>query len=178
MDPVIDMALRTALAVLFLAAALHKLRDLARFRATLAAYHVLPPQLVPLGALALAATELGLAITLAAPQLRSPSLVAAAGLLSIYGGAMAVNLARGRRDIDCGCAGPTARRPISSALVVRNAVLAAAALGGLLPVSPRPLSWVDGITVLGATVTLAALYPTFDRLLALAPSRAMLRGGR
>jgi len=177
MDPVIDTALRAGFAVLFLAAAFHKIRDLARFRATLAAYRLLPPRLVAPGALALAVTELGLAVALAAPPLRGPSLLAAAGLLSIYGGAMAVNLARGRRDIDCGCAGPAARRPISGVLVARNAVLAAVALGGLLPVSPRPLSWVDGITVVGATVTLAALYPAFDRLLALAPRRAMLRGG-
>src|SRR5262249_29428406 len=177
MDPVIDMALRTALAGLFLAAALHKLRDLDRFRATLAEYDVLPPRLVPVGAIVLTGAELGLAVALAVPSLRTASLVAAAGVLSIYGGAMAVNLARGRRHIDCGCAGPAARRPISGVLVARNAVLAAAALGGLLPVSPRALSWVDGVTVLGATATLAALYAAFDRLLSLAPTRAMLRGG-
>ena len=177
MDPVIDAALRTGLSVLFLAAAVHKLRDLARFRATLAEYHLLPPRLVPFGAIALVAAELGLAVTLVAPPLRTASLVAAAGLLLIYGGAMAVNLARGRRHIDCGCAGPAARRPISGGLVARNAVLVAAALGGLLPVSPRPLFWVDAVTVLGATATLATLYAALDRLLALAPTRAMLRGG-
>jgi Methylamine utilisation protein MauE len=177
MDPVIDAALRTGLSVLFLAAAVHKLRDLARFRATLVEYHLLPPRLVPCGAIALVAAELGLAVTLVAPPLRTASLAAAAGLLLIYGGAMAVNLARGRRHIDCGCAGPAARRPISGGLVARNAVLAAAAFGGLLPVSPRPLFWVDAVTVLGATATLATLYAALDRLLALAPTRAMLRGG-
>jgi len=177
MDPVIDTALRAGLSVLFLAAAVHKLRDLARFRATLAEYHLLSPRLVPLGAIVLVVTELGLAVTLVAPPLRRAALIAAAGLLSIYGGAMAVNLARGRRHIDCGCARPAARRPIGGVLVTRNAVLAAAALGGLLPVSPRSLSWVDGITVLGATATLAALYVAVDRLLALAPARALLRGG-
>ena len=177
MDPVIDTALRAGLSVLFLAAAVHKLRDLARFRATLAEYHLLSRRLVPLGALVLVVTELGLAVTLVAPPLRRAALLAAAGLLSIYGGAMAVNLARGRRHIDCGCAGPATRRPIGGVLVTRNAVLAAAALGGLVPVSPRPLSWVDGITVLGATATLAALYAAVDRLLALTPARALLRGG-
>src|SRR5262250_2704837 len=104
MDPVIDTALRAGLSVLFLAAAVHKLRDLARFRATLAEYHLLSPRLVPLGAIVLVVTELGLAVTLVAPPLRRAALIAAAGLLSIYGGAMAVNLARGRRHIDCGCA--------------------------------------------------------------------------
>jgi len=88
-----------------------------------------------------------------------------------------VNLARGRRHIDCGCAGPAARRPISGWLVARNATVAAAALGGLIPASPRPFSWVDGITVAGATATLAALYASLDRIVALAPARARLRGG-
>jgi Methylamine utilisation protein MauE len=177
MDPVIDAALRTGLSVLFLAAAVHKLRDLGRFRATLAEYRLLSPRLVAPGAIALVVTEFALAVALVAPCVRTAGSVAAAVLLSIYGGAMAVNLARGRRHIDCGCAGPAARRPISALLVARNAVLAAAALGGLVPLSTRPLSWVDGVTVLGATGTLAALYSAFDRLLMLAPARAMLRGG-
>jgi hypothetical protein len=42
MDPVFDSTLRAALALLFLVAAAHKLRDLGRFRATLADYRVLP----------------------------------------------------------------------------------------------------------------------------------------
>ena len=177
MDPVIDAALRTALSLLFVAAAAHKLRDLGQFRATLAEYHLLPPRLVPFGALAVVVMELTLAATLLAPPLRRSSLVAAAAVLSIYGGAMEVNLARGRRHIDCGCTGPAARRPISGWLVARNATVAAAALAGLIPVSPRPFSWVDGVTVAGATATLAALYASLDRMLALAPARARLRGG-
>ena len=41
MDPVIDAALRTALSLLFVAAAAHKLRDMGQFRTTLAEYHLL-----------------------------------------------------------------------------------------------------------------------------------------
>ena len=37
---------------------------------------------------------------------------AAALLLALYAGAIGVNLARGRRDIDCGCGGPASRQPI------------------------------------------------------------------
>src|SRR5262249_32407895 len=172
----IDAALRTALSLLFLAAAAHKLRDPRRFRATLAEYDLLAPGLVSVGAAALVVVEVGLAVALVLPPLRSSGLVTAAGLLSIYGGARAVTLARGGRDIDCGCVGPAARRPISGWLVARNAVVATAALTGLVPPSPRPLSWVDGVTVAGATAALAALYAACDRLLALAPVRARLRG--
>ena len=40
MDPAIDLTLRAALALLFLVAATHKLRDPAAFRATFADYRI------------------------------------------------------------------------------------------------------------------------------------------
>src|SRR5262245_2612191 len=176
MDPVLDATLRTALALLFVVAAAHKLRDLSRFRATIAEYRILPTGLAAPAAALVVAAELGVATALVLPAGRSIGLAGAAGLLAMYGAAIAVNLVRGRRHIDCGCAGPAARRPISGWLVARNAVVVTAALAGLVPPSPRPLSWVDGVTVAGATAALAALYAACDRLLALAPVRARLRG--
>ena len=97
---------------------------------------------------------------------RSPASAAAA---------IGVNLARGRRHIDCGCAGPHARRPIGPGLVVRNTVLAAVALAALAPVYDRPLVWVDALTVSGAVLALAALYVAADRLMAYGPALARLR---
>src|SRR4029077_15900034 len=114
----------------------HKLRDLPRFVATLADYHLLPGGLVPAGAAVVVAGELGGAVALVVPGLRGAGLLAAAVALLLYGGAIGVNLVRGRRHIDCGCAGPAVRRPISGWLVGRNAALAAAALVGLAPVRP------------------------------------------
>jgi hypothetical protein len=177
MDPVFDSTLRAALALLFLVAAAHKLRDLGRFRATLADYRVLPGGLVAPAAALVVAAELGVATALAVPAGRALGFAGAAGLLAVYAAAIAVNLVRGRRHIDCGCTGPAARRRISGWLVARNAVLALVALAGLLPVVPRPLVWVDALTVAAATATLAALYAAADRLLALAPDLAALRGG-
>src|SRR5437870_1480218 len=130
MDPVIDLTLRTALALLFFVAAGHKLRDLDRFRATLAEYRLLPAGLVPLAAALVVAVEVAAAGALLVPGARAAGLVVAAALLALYGAAIAINLARGRRDIDCGCAGPAVRRPITGALVARNAALAALALAG------------------------------------------------
>lgn len=176
MDPVLDSTLRTALALLFLVAATHKLRDVARFRANLADYRVLPAALAaPAAALVLAA-ELGVAAALAVPAGRETGLAGASVLLAVYAAAIAVNLVRGRRHIDCGCAGPAARRPIGGWLVARNAVVALAALAGLAPVVPRPLVWVDALTVVAATAALAALYAAADRMIALAPELARLRG--
>src|SRR5213080_1524102 len=165
-DPAVDAALRAAFALLFLVAASHKLRDPGRFRTTLAEYRLLPGPVVPLAAMLVIGVEVVVAIALLAPARRAPG----------PGAAVAVNLARGRRHIDCGCVGPAVRRPISGWLVARNAALAAAALAAVAPVRPRPLVWVDALTVMGATATLAALYASVDRLLAHAPALARLRG--
>ena len=151
MDPVIDVALRGGLALLFLVAALHKTRDLGSFHATLANYRLLPPRAT--GAAALVVVALGA--------------VAEAMLLAAYTGAIAVNLARGRRDIDCGCAGPARRQPLRPWLLVRNAVLIGAALACLAPERVRPIVWVDALTVAGTIGVLAALYAAVERLAAL-----------
>jgi len=170
-DPAIDLTIRAALALLFVTAAAHKLRDRAAFRATFAEYRILPETasaVVPLAELAVAA----LLVVAAASALGK---IGAAALLLVYAAAVGVNLARGRRHIDCGCAGPRARRPIGGGIVARNALLAAAALAGLLPVTARPLAWVDTLTVSGAVLTLAALYLATDRLMAHAPALARMR---
>ena len=176
MDPAIDTTLRAALALLFLVAAGHKLRDPGRFRTTLAEYRLLPEALASIAAALVVAVELTVAGALVAPTLRRPGLGSAAALLLVYAAAVAINLARGRRDLDCGCAGPAVRRPISGWLVARNVLLAGAALAGLAPVRARPLGWVDGVTVAGGAAVLAALYAALDRMIAHAPALARLRG--
>jgi len=176
MDPVVDLTLRTALALLFFVAAGHKLRDPRRFRATVAEYRLVPDRFAPPAAALLVAVEAAAGGALLVPGARAAGLLAAAALLVVYGAAIAINLARGRWDIDCGCTGPAVRRPISGWLVARNAVLAAAALAGLAPVHPRALLWVDAVTVAGATAALAACYASLDRVIAYAPRLARLRG--
>ena len=174
MDPAIDLTLRCGLALLFLVAASHKLRDPVYFRATLIDYRIVPGGTAGLVALLVTGAELAIAPALLVPALRPAGLAGAASLLALYGLAIAVNLARGRRHIDCGCAGPALRRPISGALVVRNAVLAAGALLALRPVAARPLVWVDALTVGAALLSASALYAAVDRMLSEAPLRARL----
>jgi hypothetical protein len=175
MDPVVDATLRTALALLFGTAAAHKLADRPRFRAILADYRLLPESLVGPAAMLVAAAELVVAVLLIAPR-GGAGPIAAAAVLALYGAAIAINLGRGRRHIDCGCAGPAASRPLSGWLVARNAVLAGVALIALLPVRTRPLLWIDGLTIVAATATVAALYAALDRMLADAPLLARVRG--
>ena len=159
MDPALELLLRGALALLFASTALHKARDPAAFRATLAGYALLPERLSGVAAVALASAEAALAAALAAPAwlgARAPALVACAALLGLYAAAIAVNLARGRRDIDCGCAGRAVRQPLSAWLLARNALLAALALACVGGASPRALVWIDGVTVSGGIALLAA----------------------
>jgi hypothetical protein len=173
MDPVVDLTLRASLGLLFVVTATHKLRDRRRFAATVAEYRVLPPPLAAAAAALVVAAELAVVAALAAEP--RCGLAGAAGLLGLYAGAIAINLARGRRHIDCGCTRPAARQPISGWLVARNLVLACAALAGLAPVATRSLLWVDAVTAAAATAALAACWTATDRLLALAPGLARLR---
>jgi hypothetical protein len=171
-DPAVHLVLRAALALLFIWAAAHKLRGVTAFRAALADYALLPRRWLGPAAALLIAAELSVAAGL---WLRGADIAAAAvgaGLLAIYAGAIAVNLQRGRRDIDCGCMGVAGRQPLSSALVGRNLVLAVVALLCTLPTAPRELTWVDGLTIVAGVVTLALLYAAVDGLLAQAPQRA------
>ena len=174
-DPAIDLTLRAALALLFAVAAAHKVRHPAAFRATFADYRILPHALTGPAAGLLPLAELAVAALLLMPAASARGKVGAAGLLLVYAAAVGVNLARGRRHIDCGCAGPHARRPIGGGIVLRNALLAAAALAALLPPRPRPLAWIDVLTVSGAVLALAALHLATDRLMAHAPALARLR---
>ena len=158
MDPAVQWILRVAFAGLFGVAALHKLRDRQRFAATLRDYRVLPTGGVPAAALAIPAFEAivaaGLLVDASAPR-------AAAGgtaLLGVYSLAIGVNLARGRRHIDCGCLGPRGREQISPALLVRNAVLLLGCVAiAVLPAAPRALGWIDGVSIGGGVIVVTLL---------------------
>jgi hypothetical protein len=176
MDPVIDTSLRVALVLLFVSAAVHKGAAFTEFRATLADYRLVPGPLVGLTSRGLVGAEIGLAIGLLLPALREAALLGAAGLLLVYGIAIGVNLARGRRHIDCGCMGPAMRQSLSEWLVVRNGVLIGVALTCLVPVRPRSLLWVDFVTIVGGVAVLAATFASVNHLIANAPSLARLRG--
>jgi Methylamine utilisation protein MauE len=114
-------AIRVAAALIFLAAAVGKMRSWRTFEGVVANYRLLPgwlargvAWLLPPGELLLAAALLfGL----------TGSELAASALLSVFGAAMAINLLRGRTHIDCGCFDSTLRQPLRWTLVLRNAVL-------------------------------------------------------
>jgi hypothetical protein len=172
LDPALDLALRAGLALLFATAALAKLRDPRGFADAVAGYRLLPGWAAPPAAAAFVAAEFVLAAALFVPALRVAASLGVAGVLLLYGVAIAINLARGRRDIDCGCGGLAGRQALSEALVLRNALLAAGALASALPVAPRALGWLDALTVCGAVASTALLYAAANLLIA---RPAMLR---
>lgn len=180
-DPIVQLGLRTALALLFLAAAAHKLRSPTRFRATLAAYEVLPhgwPRLLHAVAIAVVAAEAAIAIALLAPPLASGAAAAGAVLLLGYAAAIAVNLRRGRA-IDCGCGGPGLKeRVIGADLVIRNGVLVAALAAASLPVSTRATGWLDLAVAALFVVASALVFGAFETALANAARLRPLRSMR
>ena len=165
-DPVWSYTLRALLALLLAGTALAKLRDLRGFAGAVAGYRLLPAALAAPAAAGFAAAELVFAAGLWLPGLHVAAAFGAAALLSLYALAVAVNLARGRRDIDCGCGGPLGRQTLSEALVLRNLLLAGAALATALPVAPRALTGLDALTLAAAVSTAAGLYGASGILLA------------
>ncbi|MGB5811188.1 MAG: MauE/DoxX family redox-associated membrane protein [Polyangiales bacterium] len=169
-DPVVSVSLRCLLAAVFVAAAWHKVSDHARFRAVLRAYRVIPGSLSDVVSWSVPLVEFLVAGGLASPSYRIAA-GAAAGVLTLYSAAIAFNLARGRRDIDCGCFGPAARVPLSGSLLARNAVLVSGALLASAPLRDRPLVWVDGLTVVLLVLVTALLWVSFWRLRQVAGQR-------
>jgi methylamine utilization protein MauE len=163
-DPALQGVLRGGLVLLFASAAFHKLRAPREFAATLADYRLLPGALAPAAAAALAGAEVVLAAALAAQRFEPEAPLAAAGLLALYSLAIAANLARGRREIDCGCLGPAGRQPLSGWLLARNGLLVAACLALAAPRAARSLHSVDGVTVAGGVAVLALLWSAAHRL--------------
>ncbi len=160
LDPTLQGVLRGSLALLFAFAALRKLRDLRGFAALLADYRLLPSAAAAPAALGLALAELATGIALCTPGRGSAGARAAALLLAVYACAIAANLLRGRRAIDCGCG--LAPRPLGAGLVARNALLVCAALVAALPASPRALVWVDGLSIGFGIATAACVFAAAD----------------
>jgi hypothetical protein len=164
LDPTVSAIIALGVALLFGAAALHKLVDWPRFRAALTDYRIVPVWLAPGAALGLVAFEGATAATLPFSASRPIGAFLAAALLTSYAFAIGVNLLRGRTSIDCGCLGAGRRSRIGGWMVIRNLGVAAAALAAALPTTGRSLTSLDVVTIAGAVLCVAALYAAQDTL--------------
>jgi len=175
LDPAARAILRVALAWLFARAAAHKLRDLETFRAALADYRLLLEAWLAPAAAAVAGAEAAIAAGLLLPGTGEAPALAAAALLAVYTAAIAVNLARGRRHIACGCAGPAAQAPLHEALLARNAGLVLLALAAALPAATRPLEPLDAASLAGGVAALALFHAAAEVAIANAARLRLLR---
>ena len=177
-DPAIGALLAGALALLFVSAALHKLRNPGRFAELFRAYRLLPEGLTRLWWL-VPVLELTTGAGLLAGRSRAGACAAGAALLLGYATAMAINLQRGRRDLACGCGGADERRAIAEWMVWRNVILAGLLGAMLLPWRARAMTGADALTIGAGTAVASLLYMSVDRLLGrVAPATALLRGAR
>jgi uncharacterized membrane protein len=168
-DPALALLAIPLLAVVFGAAALAKLRDLDMFQGVVEQYRLLPAFLVKPFVRVLPVLELGAALGLLLPPTRALAAATLVGLLVLFAAAMAINLARGRSDIDCGCFIGVHKQRISWALVVRNLVLAGFGVMLLPGTTGRPLAALDWVTIGAAAASLLLLYEAIGRLFGLAP---------
>jgi Methylamine utilisation protein MauE len=175
LDPVFARALAAAVSLVLLVGAVQKARDWDGFRAALANYRLLPGALVTPAALALPALEMFAGIALLAGPFRAAGSMLALAVLLTVTGAVAINLLRGRVDIDCGCGGVEGRQRLSWGLVARNAVVMLAAVCGTLEGAARELTWFDYGTVALASLALYGLYACTSQLLSNHPRLADLR---
>lgn len=177
MDPAFTIIVSLCMSLMFGIAAMHKLRAVAVFRATLDEYRLVPRVLSGGVAIALIAAELLAAILVLVPSVRTAGLLIMTILLLIYTAGISINLLRGRRDIDCGCSGPASRHELSGWLVLRNLVLLGLVLVAANPLTQRPMNWLDAVVVLFSVMVASGLYMAMNQLLAQAPRLATLKAG-
>lgn len=167
LDPASALGVRLAAALFFGWAAIAKGRDLARFRAALAGYQLLPRFLLHAVALLIPSTELAIALALPFAALAPWPQLAGAALLLVFAAAMAINLVRGRREIDCGCSFGATDKGLRWSGVARNVVVAAAiVLGGSDGAPASLLQFASGILTGFAVLALVAAADAISALYA------------
>jgi Methylamine utilisation protein MauE len=156
---------RLTIAVIFALAAFHAMREWTVFGGIVEQYRIAPLRLAMIFARILPPLELVAAAALVLPMTSHAGAALGLCLMALFTAAIAVNLARGRMSIDCGCGGAGGQK-LSKGLVLRNLVV----MAGLVLALEAPLvGAADGATmigVIGASLALVALYFAANQLMA------------
>ena len=176
LDPTLPHMCAALLAMVFLAGAWQKLRDMAALAMAIEQYRLLPATVAPAAAWSLLALELAAGALMLPLATRELGAMLAAAVLLGVSAAVAINLLRGRRSIDCGCGGPQSGQQLSWGLVLRNALLGLAAVVVAATPSARALVWLDGLTVIAGALALYGLYAAANQLMANQPRLLKLKG--
>lgn len=159
----VAIAVRTAIGLMFLLAAVGKLRHRAVFPGIIANYRVLPAALVLPFARLLPVAESVIGCALLAGRGTPATEAAAAALLGSFAFAIGVNLRRGRAHVDCGCFQSALRQRLRWSLVARNAGMLALLVGvALMP--PAPAGYWTRLNGVLAGCALFLVVQAFDAL--------------
>lgn len=156
-DPLWSHAAAAFLGAVLLIGALEKLREPALFRDAVENYRLLPAAGVGAFARLLPLAELLAGALLLPLATRAAGALLALALLAMFTAAIAINVLRGRRRIDCGCGGAE-YTPIGPGVIVRNVLLMLAALAAAAPLLGRATVWLDFAAAAFATLFLLGLY--------------------
>ena len=175
-DPLVILIACGVLISVFVRAIWHKLSDYDVFRASFADYEILPQNLIAPAAAILLVGEAAIVAGLVIPLTRPAAAIGAMLLLVLYGGAIALNLRRGRYTIDCGCGGPG--QGLSWFLVARNAILAV--IAGLAAAAPeaRGISISDALILGMSVITVWLLILATEQVAANDAYRQFIRNSR
>ncbi|MDM0111445.1 MauE/DoxX family redox-associated membrane protein [Variovorax sp. J22R133] len=154
-DPVLVHAAAGTMACIFLLGAMAKLWDIPLFMALMENYGLLPRWLLKPVAWLLPLCEATAGVLLLPVGTRFAGACLALVLLAIVSGAVAINLVRGQRRIDCGCGGDSLE--LSEGLLARNAALAVLLIVAMQSPAARQTVWLDMVSTLMATVFLLGL---------------------
>lgn len=172
-DPSFALAARFLGTLVFATAVRGKVVHRHELPGVVANYQLLPARLAAAAAWTIVGLECLVVVSLVSGVGLAAGAALAIALLGAFALAMAINLRRGRRQIDCGCFQSGLRQQLSGTLVARNLVLAAL----LTPLiagtgSATPLQWLDG---LGAGLAAYILLQVLAELDSLRYSSAELR---
>jgi hypothetical protein len=179
LDPVILMMCIATTTIVTLASAVPKWRGQKRFASSLAAFALLPSFAVKPLAYLLPMIETAGAIALLFPSTHAAAAMLLIALFGAFALALAINVARGHTDIDCGCsgfiAGVVKEARIGWWHVGRALVLVAFASLTLMPPALRTLVWFDYVSASACTLFAVAAWFTLDVLLVNLPKLDSLR---
>jgi hypothetical protein len=150
------LAASVGVGLILLIAGVEKWRHRTLLPGVIANYRLLPAALVAPAAIALPVAEILIGGTLIAGFAPLPVMLAIL-LLGLFGLAMAINIVRGRSQIDCGCGRSQLRHPIGWPLVARNTVLAMLLTPRLVPVPSLSAMDIGTAAVGGVALYLAYL---------------------
>ena len=165
----------TLMGLVFVTAAVGKMRNWPEFHGVVANYRLLPSSLTAPVAYGLPPLEAAVGIALLANWRAPMPQFLATLLLLVFAAAMAINLRRGRHDIDCGCFQSTLRQHLSFTLVLRNLLMAV--LLTLTVMSPiESNDWAALVSAVLAGGVLFVLLQSLNILWSIVPAWRRERG--